>query len=126
MATLSKRLTALEKKQKKSVSDDGYREEGFLRDGKPWMRYSDGWYAIELPCNGRDDPLDDISGRVDKGEAMPDGLLPEEVEAWQVSLMGKLGNDLIRRIASGELARDALSPQELDCLELVEAVRAKY
>lgn len=128
MKSLASRVAALERKRKKVISHDGYKEERFTgKDGRPWVRYGDGgWFSIELPCNGRDDPLAYISQRVDSGEAMPDGLLPEEIDSWQVSLMDKLGSEMIKRLHAGEIDRAALTPQELDCVELVEAVRNKY
>lgn len=127
MKTLASRVAALEKKQKQVISDSGYREQRFIgRDGQPWVRYSDRVFSIELPCNGRDDPLQVIAQQVESGAEKPDGLVPEESEAWDVELMGKLGKQIIRRILAGEVMPEDLTPNERDCWELVEAVREKY
>lgn len=130
MARLDERLRKLESRQKPvEQRDDGYREEPFIKDGQPWRRYFNSkfpYITIELPCNGRDDPLDAIGQRVESGEKKPDDLTPEESDCWDTSLMGHLGDQIIKRIHSGELTPEDLTPNERDCWELVTAVREKY
>lgn len=131
MKSLASRVAALERKQKRLVFDDGYREERFIgKDGLPWVRYhmvKDAWLpAIELACNGRDDPMQEISRRVETGEAKPAGLTHDESEIWDISLMKKLGEQIIRRIHTGEIVPEDLSPNERDCWELVTAVRERF
>lgn len=126
MATIEQRLRALEAKRKVRVATAS-REERFIGDdGRPWMRYSDGGVSIELPCNGRDDPLDAIWNQVEAGEERPEGLTLGESEAWDTAVMKRIGDQVIKRIAAGELMSDDLTPQERDCWELVLAVREKF
>lgn len=124
------RIAALERRQKTVVPmDDGYREEQFIKGGQLWKRYFDSkfpYITIELPCNGRDDPLDAIGQRVESGEKKPDELTPEESDCWDTSLMGHLGDQIIKRIHAGEITPEDLTPNERECWELVEAVREKY
>lgn len=132
MKSLASRVAALEKKQKPVVSDSGYKEERFTgEDGLPWVRYTDnftGRYipAIELPCNGRDDPMGAIAEMVEAGVAKPSDLTPGELEIWNLSIYQMIGEQIITRILSGEVKPDNLTPHERDCWELVEAVREKY
>lgn len=129
MKSLASRIAALEKRQKiAGKKEDEHRETKFFRDGQLWIRYSyaNSAFDFELPSNGRDDPLGDIWSRVAAGESRPDSLSEQEAETWDCALMDKIGLEMIRRLHAGEIDRAALTPQELDCVELVEAVRNKF
>ena len=127
MKSLASRVAALEKQHKQIALEQAKRSERFTgEDGNPWVRYFDGIYSVELPCNGRDDPLDWIFQRVEAGEAKPQGISPGESEAWDGAIYQKVGKQVIDRILSGEIKPDDLTPHERDCWELVEAVREKY
>lgn len=127
MKSLASRVAALEKQHKQIAVGHSQRWERFTgEDGNPWVRYFDGIYSVELPCNGRDDPLDWIFQRVEAGEEKPEGLSAGESEAWNGAIYKKIGERIVQRILAGEVMPEDLSPNERECWELVEAVREKY
>lgn len=130
MKTLASRIAALEKKQKTvKQRDNDHREERFIKDGQPWVRYLNRlspYFDFELACNGQDDPLDEIWRRAESGEAKPVDLTDDESSCWDTAVMSHLGDQIIKRIHAGEIMPEDLTPNERDCWELVEAVREKY
>lgn len=86
MKSLASRVAALEKRHKTISSLSALGEERFIgRNGMPWVRYNYGDCSIELPCNGRDDPIGSISQRILAGEAMPSDLCDQEREYWELA-----------------------------------------